>query len=233
MRPRPPYRPAMRFPFVLVLLATLVACGSEPSTPPPADVPPDNPCATAGQPCGCAGVPARQGVLECVGGGVVCVCATPDASTLDVPGDASLTEDRGLPMDVSRGDASAEDRAEVANDATPVDRPTPRDVPPPDVPPGECAEVERSCTTNADCAMCTPVRGMAWCCGRNAGRSFCMVPDANGFCAGVTITPTEDCGKREPRCRFHADCAVCIAPAGSRYCCSAGGSCLTSARPCF
>lgn len=216
-------------PAVLLLFVSLVACGSESSTPPPADVPPDNPCATAGQPCGCAGVPARQGVLECVGGGVVCVCATPDASTLDVPGDASLTEDRGLPMDVSRGDASAEDRAEVADhDATPVDRPDVRDVPSPDVPPGECAEVERSCATNADCAMCTPVRGMAWCCGRNAGRSFCMVPDANGFCAGVTITPTVQCADLSiVRCRNHADCAMCFpAASGEPWCCAASnGEC--------
>lgn len=215
----------MRTPVLLVLLTALTACGSDPCDDTggcPQTVFPDVP---TDLPPTAVDAPEDRNAPPDV---------TPfDASAPDVPGDASLTEDRGLPMDVSRGDASAEDRAEVANDATPVDRPTPRDVPPPDVPPGECAEVERSCTTNADCAMCTPVRGMAWCCGRNAGRSFCMVPDANGFCAGVTITPTEDCGKREPRCRFHADCAVCIAPAGSRYCCSAGGSCLTSARPCF
>jgi hypothetical protein len=216
----------MRLPFFLTF-AVLSACSTEPSPTPPADVPVDNPCATAGQPCGCAGVPVRQGVLECVGGGVVCVCATPDAGAVDTPATMDAS-------DASPVDALATDRAAPALDVASAvdvpteDRPSPRDVPTPDVPPGECAEVERSCTTNADCAMCTPVRGMAWCCGRNAGRSFCMVPDANGFCAGVTITPTVQCADLTiVRCRNHADCAMCFpAASGEPWCCAASnGEC--------
>lgn len=160
--------------------------------------------------------------------------AAPSSDRPDVVDGGSVPLDTGAPEVAPSVDTPAADRSKPAPDIAPVvdapieDRPTPRDVPPPDVPPGECAEVERSCATNADCAMCTPVRGMAWCCGRNAGRSFCMVPDANGFCAGVTITPTVQCADLSiVRCRNHADCAMCFpAASGEPWCCAASnGEC--------
>ena len=198
---RSPYRPAMRLPFFLTFVA-LSACSTESSSPPP-----------------------------------VLFDATTDTGTVQLDDRPDVLDTGSLDMSTPEvapvADAPAMDRSKPAPDvATPVDaskdRPSPRDIPPPDVPPGECAEVERSCTTNADCAMCTPVRGMAWCCGRNAGRSFCMVPDANGFCAGVTITPTVQCADLSiVRCRNHADCAMCFpAASGEPWCCAASnGEC--------
>lgn len=113
----------MRF---LLALTFVAACAGDPPAP-AADAAPDtmadaDPCASAGQPCGCrTGAGITQGSLHCVGGGLVCECAAPadappdaemDAIALDAPMDAGpdAAPEAGL-------DAPSIDAGEVAADA--------------------------------------------------------------------------------------------------------------------
>ncbi len=130
--------------------------------------------------------------------------------------DAVIVED--TPEDVVTLDVAPDVQVDVAADvAAVVDVPAdtssdtpeasaPRDVAVVDVPRGECAAVERSCRVNADCAMCTPVRGLTWCCGVIGGRSTCAVPLGDGSCPGVV----RDAGPAFPDVRI--SCTVSYRP---------------------
>lgn len=171
----------MRRP-ALVLLVFLTACGSE-SAAPPVDVPTDNPCVTAGQPCGCAGFPVRQGVLQCVGGGVVCVCVTPDTGVVDIPAPMDASEDRAAPFDAIDATMDVRGAADVADAVDASDVRFVPDFPTPTNDAGDllCGKNPAgvTCTTDDDCVRCIPrhASGNPWCCydeGRPGVRSICV-----------------------------------------------------------
>ena len=123
--------------------------------------------------------------------------------------------------------AAADVVADAVSDARGAS--APRDVAAVDVPPGECAAVERACRVNADCAMCTPVRGMTWCCGGIGGRAACVVPDSDGTCPGVVTDAGPaasdarvSCSAVFMRCSTDAQCQAMCVPLTSGYdwCCS-------------
>lgn len=170
--------------------------------------------------------------------------ATPDASPSDVVTVTDAPAEAATP-DVSAPEAAVDVALEAATDvaadvAAVVDVPAdtssdtpeasaPRDVAVVDVPRGECAAVERSCRVNADCAMCTPVRGLTWCCGVIGGRSTCAVPLGDGSCPGVVtdagpVAPDVrvSCTASLLRCTSDTQCQTMCVPRtdGVDWCCS-------------
>ncbi len=209
----------------LALALCLAACGSDPATASPdastADATPDAPPSDV--------VAVTDAPAE---------AAAPDVSAPEAAVDVAL--------DVPASDvADASDvAADTPADVTSLDVVTDAlgDVAAVDVPPGECASVERACRVNADCAMCTPVRGMAWCCGGIGGRTACVVPNSDGTCPGVVTDAgpaTRDVRvscEEIVRCTRHEDCwAMCADnPAVSQWCCGASGVCgVTSSGSCM
>lgn len=157
--------------------------------------------------------------------------ASPEAAPRDAVSHEDVTADTtaidavpDVVADVSDApDATADARVDAGEASAPSD------VAAVDVPPGECAAVERACRINADCAMCTPVRGLTWCCGGIGGRAACVVPDSDGTCPGVVT----DAGPAAPdarvscsavfmRCSTDAQCQAMCVPLTSGYdwCCS-------------
>lgn len=196
--PAPVSYPArMRFAFLAAL--TLAACSSDPA--PPVD----------------AG-PADTGTAADLG--------APVDTGIDVPRDTGT--DQGPPIDDPPVVTDTGPAADTGNDTGPTDTGPPIDEPPPDtgpaadVPAQLCAEYDRACTTDSECAVCSPVRGMAWCCGAVAGRRQCVVPMDNGMCMGAPDAgQTLNCARAEGvRCARHNDCAMCIAAPGRFYCCT-------------
>ena len=188
---------------VALLALVLMACGSE-SAPLPADVPADNPCATAGQPCGCAGFPVRQGVLECVGGGVVCVCATPDSGVMDIP----ALMDAGSPVEDI---LTSEDRSVPADGPT-MDTCTGQSI-------GNCCGVTCTMPPNAMTAACVAGRcGVGMCI---VGFADCDGTPSNG-CETNTNTDAMHCGACRAPCATGRNCVMgaCVleCPAGYANC---------------
>lgn len=182
----------MRFAFALAL--TLAACSSDPA-----------PAVDAG--------PADTGTAVDLG--------APVDTGIDVPRDTGTDlglapETPGLPDTGPAADTGPTDTG------PPIDEPAPDTGPAADVPAQLCAEYDRACTTDSECAVCSPVRGMAWCCGAVAGRRQCVVPMDNGMCMGAPDAgQTLNCELPMPRrCARHNDCSMCIAQSGFRYCCS-------------
>lgn len=184
----------MRFAFALTLTLTLAACSSDPA--PPVD----------------AG-PADTGTAVDLG--------APVDTGIDVPRDTG--NDQGPPIDDPPVVTDTGPAADTGNDTGPTDTGPPDTGPAADVPAQLCAEYDRACTADSECAVCSPVRGMAWCCGAVAGRRQCVVPMDNGMCMGAPDAgQTLNCARAESvRCARHNDCAMCI-PSGSGfpYCCS-------------
>jgi hypothetical protein len=156
-RSRRAYPPAVLRPVCIAIV--LMACGSEPPTP-PTDVPMDNPCATAGPPCGCrTGPTVTQGVLACVGGSLVCECVAPDTGVPDVgppdvvaPMDSGVAEDRITSVDVAVDVPPSGDREQ--NDAGPCAR---------------CAfpNARTNCSDAGVCSLVGCLDGFGDCDGRN------------------------------------------------------------------
>lgn len=208
----------MRFAFALTL--TLAACSSAPA--PPVD----------------AG-PADTGTAADLG--------APVDTGIDVPRDTGT--DQGPPIDDPPVVTDTGPAADTGNDTGPTDTGPPIDEPPPDtgpaadVPAQLCAEYDRACTTDSECAVCSPVRGMAWCCGAVAGRRQCVVPSPDGTCMGAPVppdagrtlncSPVVDGGITFRQCARHNDCSMCIAAPGQHHCCR-GGECAvrSTTSPC-
>jgi hypothetical protein len=99
---------------------------------------------------------------------------------IDVPRDTGT--DLGLAPETP-GLPDTGPAADVGNDTGPTDTGPPIDKEPgwgdlgpdtgpaADVPAQLCAEYDRACSADSECAVCSPVRGMAWCCGAVAGGS--------------------------------------------------------------
>lgn len=209
----------MRFAFALAL--TLAACSSDPA-----------PAADAG--------PADTGTAVDLG--------APVDAGIDVPRDTGT--DQGPPIDDPPVVTDTGPAADVGNDTGPTDTGPPIDEPPPDtgpaadVPAQLCAEYDRACTTDSECAVCSPVRGMAWCCGAVAGRRQCVVPSPDGTCMGAPDAgPPPDtglmCGDGTPLayCNTDSECGGCRPHTGSVWCCLSDGPgvravCELSTRPC-
>lgn len=179
--------------FAFALALTLAACSSDPA-----------PAVDAG--------PADTGTAADLG--------APVDTGIDVPRDTGT--DLGLAPETP-GLPDTGPAVDVGNDTgPPIDEPPPDTGPAVDVPAQLCAEYDRACTTDSECAVCSPVRGMAWCCGAVAGRRQCVVPMDNGMCMGAPDAgQTLNCARAEGvRCARHNDCAMCIAAPGQLYCCS-------------
>lgn len=231
----------MRY-LVPVLALVLVACSSQTGScsndPPgsacdsfPVDVVPFDTSSDDPRDVGPDVVFARDVIVDAAPRDVAVVDEKPvDVAPLDVAPDAAT--DVAVVVDAATDTSS--DAPEVS---------APRDVAVVDVPPGECAAVERSCRVNADCAMCTPVRGLTWCCGVIGGRSTCAVPLGDGSCPGVVrdagpVAPDVrvNCDERLYRCTRHEDCwSMCADnPVISQWCCGASGVCgVTSSGSCM
>lgn len=102
-----------------------------------------------------------------------------------------------------------------------------RDIPRGDALPSECRDPTQSCTSDADCAMCAPIRGVGWCCGPGGS---CSTRFTDGACLGwghPDAGPTVNCSERELSCSSSAECAALCAPPArtGAWCCS-----LTSRR---
>lgn len=165
----------MRAQFLLVFLI-LTACSSETPVPPSADAAMDsNLCATEGQPCGCRiGPSSIQGTLRCVGGGLVCECASIDAGATDAQ------------------DVASEPTADVARDATPLTDTFAQDAG--DTPPAEDrpAIADRPDPCGSPILRECNVNGVPMCVNISAGRMIGGVVVHCGMC-DVTCAAGEVC----------------------------------------
>lgn len=167
----------------------------------------------------------------------------PADTGIDVPRDTGT--DQGPPIDDPPVATDTGPRADVGADTGPTDSGPPDTGPAADVPAQLCAEYDRACTTDSECAVCSPVRGMAWCCGAVAGRRQCVVPSPDGTCMGADAGPPPDvggmCGDGTERrsCDMDSECGGCLPRGpGDIWCCIndpmpvVRGYCGRSTRPC-
>lgn len=198
----------------LLLAALLSACTSAPSEPSPTlDAAPDaGPCASAGQSCGCvSGAGIVPGTLRCVGDGIVCDCAAPDAGT-----DAELDGEDDGPGDAAEvGDDAP---MEVAVDAL--------DVPSLDASDAQVADADAACETTCDGA-CVDTGFDPFHCGACGVRCMAPAPNTRAQCfGGRCVTPCLD-GYRDCNETLADGCETLVNGADRANC----GSCRFACNP--
>lgn len=217
---------------LIVVAALAAACGSEPQPGADAARPADvDPCASAGQPCGCRTGPGiTQGVLRCVGGGLICECvadagddaasdASSDSLDMDAHDDEVASHDVGtefldVGVDASSDTADALPAESGADATTTAD--APRDAADActntDNDPANCGACGNRCMFPNATASC--VRGL---CGVGAclrGRGNCDGTNANG--CEADLNEDRNCGVCDNRCPAGAPCVggICTGTTG-------------------
>lgn len=156
----------------VILAALLSACTSAPSEPSPT---PDaaldaDPCASAGQPCGCvSGAGVVPGIQRCAGDGTVCDCAAPP----DAGSDVAMEAADGGPGDAAEVGADAPN--EVAVDAL--------DAPSLDAWDAQVADADVACETTCDGA-CVDAGFDPFNCGACGVRCMAPAPNTRAQCFG-------------------------------------------------